>query len=302
MVKAGPASPLEVIEADLLLQLLVVPLDAPAQLCEVDEALHRGVRPDGREPELRRLRLALRPLVHEPLLVSGRRSVHVPMRCAHADGTETRALPALAPLTPGQDPARADTERGGQVVDGQGLLRASLVSLAQRSACARRARPRRRDRSCVGGPYGDRSRDRHDVLESTLRESFTERSDLAVTAIGEYHSVPNAPSLGVIELSEGDPPLRLELHLLRHTGLLSPLRVARPALRQVEPHANAHAGARARQVQAHCHLASERASACIGMRLYLPESWASNTKRREKAGVPEEVQFEPKWKISDRKS
>ncbi len=52
------------------------------------------------------------------------------------------------------------------------------------------------------------------------------------------------------------------------------------------------------QVAVSLHLASERASACIGMRLYLPESWASNTKRREKAGVPEEVQFEPKWRIS----
>jgi SRSO17 transposase len=52
------------------------------------------------------------------------------------------------------------------------------------------------------------------------------------------------------------------------------------------------------QVAVSLHLASERASACIGMTLYLPESWASDAKRREKAGVPEEVQFEPKWKIS----
>src|SRR6266540_2137087 len=108
------------------------------------------------------------------------------MRCTHADGAKTRALPALAPLTPGQDPARADTERDSQVVDGQGLLRAGPVRLAQRPARAGRARPGRRHRPCVGGPYGDRSGDRHDVLESTLRQSFPERSDLTVTAIGEY--------------------------------------------------------------------------------------------------------------------
>jgi SRSO17 transposase len=52
------------------------------------------------------------------------------------------------------------------------------------------------------------------------------------------------------------------------------------------------------QVAVSLHLASERGSACIGMRLYLPETWASDAKRRGKVGVPAEVQFEPKWKIS----
>jgi SRSO17 transposase len=52
------------------------------------------------------------------------------------------------------------------------------------------------------------------------------------------------------------------------------------------------------QVAVSLHLASEQGSACIAMRLYLPESWASDDKRRAKAGVPDDVEFEPKWKIS----
>jgi SRSO17 transposase len=36
----------------------------------------------------------------------------------------------------------------------------------------------------------------------------------------------------------------------------------------------------------------------IGLRLYLPESWASDKKRREKVGVPADVLFRKKWRIA----
>jgi len=52
------------------------------------------------------------------------------------------------------------------------------------------------------------------------------------------------------------------------------------------------------QVAVSLHLASESGSGCIGMRLYLPEQWASDEARRTKAGVPSEVVFKEKWKLS----
>lgn len=36
----------------------------------------------------------------------------------------------------------------------------------------------------------------------------------------------------------------------------------------------------------------------IGLRLYLPESWASDKKKREKVGVPDDVVFRKKWRIA----
>jgi SRSO17 transposase len=52
------------------------------------------------------------------------------------------------------------------------------------------------------------------------------------------------------------------------------------------------------QVATSLHLAGEHTSACIALRLYLPEIWANDPARRAKAGVPEEVQFQRKWEIA----
>jgi SRSO17 transposase len=53
------------------------------------------------------------------------------------------------------------------------------------------------------------------------------------------------------------------------------------------------------QVAVSLHLAGDRGSCCIGMRLYLPqEEWASDKNRRAAVGVPDEVQFRTKWEIA----
>ena len=52
------------------------------------------------------------------------------------------------------------------------------------------------------------------------------------------------------------------------------------------------------QVATSLHLASEKGSGCIGFRLYLPESWTEDRARRRKAGVPDDVVFETKWRLA----
>jgi SRSO17 transposase len=52
------------------------------------------------------------------------------------------------------------------------------------------------------------------------------------------------------------------------------------------------------QVATSLHLAGEQGSGCIGMRLYLPEDWAKDVKRRAKAGVPEDVAFQTKGELA----
>src|SRR5687768_8829504 len=52
------------------------------------------------------------------------------------------------------------------------------------------------------------------------------------------------------------------------------------------------------QVAVSLHLAGEAGSACIAMALFLPEPWANDRKRREKAGVPADVEFKTKLQIA----
>ena len=53
MMEAPPGAALVMAEADFLLEFLIVALDAPAQLGEVDQGGKRHVAIDGREPEFR---------------------------------------------------------------------------------------------------------------------------------------------------------------------------------------------------------------------------------------------------------
>ncbi len=51
------------------------------------------------------------------------------------------------------------------------------------------------------------------------------------------------------------------------------------------------------QVAPSLHVASDDSSGCIGMRLYLPEDWASDISRRRSVGIPDDVVFQRKWEI-----
>src|ERR1700687_4023624 len=62
MVEALPAAPFVVVQAHLVLQLLVVALDPPAELDQPHEIVERYRRGDVREPVLRRFLLSGRPL------------------------------------------------------------------------------------------------------------------------------------------------------------------------------------------------------------------------------------------------
>jgi SRSO17 transposase len=52
------------------------------------------------------------------------------------------------------------------------------------------------------------------------------------------------------------------------------------------------------QIAVSLHLAGERGSSCVGMQLYLPESWTSDRERCKAVGIPKDVPFQKKWEIS----
>lgn len=52
------------------------------------------------------------------------------------------------------------------------------------------------------------------------------------------------------------------------------------------------------QVATSLHVAGEKGSGCIGLRLYLPEAWTDDRGRCDAAGVPNEIAFKKKWEIA----
>lgn len=86
MMEAAPAAPLVMAEPEFLLQFLVIPLDAPAQLGEIDETLEGDVVRQRREPVFRRLFRVLGPLDQQPFFAMGL----VAMGGAHAHAGKAR--------------------------------------------------------------------------------------------------------------------------------------------------------------------------------------------------------------------
>ena len=66
MVEAAPRSTLVMAEPDLLLQVLIVAFDPPAELCKIDEVFERRRLGQGRKPVSGGLAIALRPFDQEP--------------------------------------------------------------------------------------------------------------------------------------------------------------------------------------------------------------------------------------------
>src|SRR5246127_5140698 len=80
MVKSAPASPFIMTEPELLLQVLIVALDAPAHLGHEHKLLEGRLFGGGSEKVFERLRIAIRPFNEQPFFVANGTSPIVAMR------------------------------------------------------------------------------------------------------------------------------------------------------------------------------------------------------------------------------
>src|SRR5271163_262 len=100
MVKTAPTAAFVMSEPDLLLEVLVIALDAPAQLGEIYQATKGDVLGQGREPVAGRLGFALRPLDQQPLGRMRRVPPLVVIGRPHPHPGEPRAKPIIAAFAP----------------------------------------------------------------------------------------------------------------------------------------------------------------------------------------------------------
>ena len=106
VVKASPASPFIVIEAEFLLEFLIVAFDPPAHFGGCNERGEVGIGRQGREPIFGRRAFVLRPFDEQPFFGIGLRAPVVPMRGPHAQAGKPGMqsfVDAFAPcdITPG---------------------------------------------------------------------------------------------------------------------------------------------------------------------------------------------------------
>src|SRR5712691_7893433 len=90
MMESPPAAALEMVEPELILEFLIVALDTPAQFGEADQISERRRLRQGREPILRGLRVAPRPLNQQPLVRPGLRALLIAMGGPHAQSRAAR--------------------------------------------------------------------------------------------------------------------------------------------------------------------------------------------------------------------
>src|SRR5262244_4545206 len=113
MVETAPAAALIMPKADFLLEILIVALDAPAHLGEIDQATERHLPVDGCKPVLGGLGLALRPFDEQCLFG---KTCFAPDRCsvhAHAGKARLQLLVRTFPPRDGAPGVFGQTERQG---------------------------------------------------------------------------------------------------------------------------------------------------------------------------------------------
>src|SRR4030088_983661 len=99
MMKATPAASFIVPEPDFLLELLIIALDAPAQLGGIDQIAECDAARQSREPILGRLLLALGPLDQQPFF--GRFAGPFMARCnVNSHTRKPRGQPFIAAFPP----------------------------------------------------------------------------------------------------------------------------------------------------------------------------------------------------------
>ena len=97
MMEAAPSSPFEMSEPDLLLEFLIVALDAPAQLGEIDQVAEGDIFGKGREPIFCWFGLAFRPLDQQPFFRSALGEIVITMRNSNTQAGKARGQLSAEP-------------------------------------------------------------------------------------------------------------------------------------------------------------------------------------------------------------
>jgi SRSO17 transposase len=184
-----------------------------------------------------------------------------------------------------------DLRKGGS----EGRFSAYVEGLASVIGHADRAKPLRD--YCVGlmMPVGRKSVEPMAAVTAPGRTAAQHQSLLHFVGAGRWSDERVLTKVGEMVLPQIERHGPIEAWIIDDTGFPKKGRhsvgVARQYCGQLGKQDNC-------QVAVSLSLANHEASLPVAYRLYLPEEWAGDAARREKAGVPDEIRFETKPQIA----
>src|SRR5450759_1997552 len=229
VMETAPPTPFEMSEPELLLELLIVALDAPTQLGGVDQPAEGNVCRKGREPVFGRLILAIGPLDQQPLFRPCLSEIVIAMRDPNAHASKTRGQPLGRAFPPFDRAPCALAQSESKLLDRDRLMLAVAAHQLRWSPVARPSfwrqwhRARRPDRG-VWSRAGD-------VAQSQRRDIRTQIGLGAIAGVHQDYTARKAGPTRPAQLLKRDLRLGLEADLFRHTRLAPTFAIFGPVLR-----------------------------------------------------------------------
>src|SRR5271166_3639155 len=227
-------------EPDLLLEVLIVALDPPAQLGGVDQIAEGALCRKRREPIFGRLLLALRPFDQQPFLRSVFGELAIVMRNANTHTRKARGQARGRAFSPFDRAPGVLWQAERELLDCDRPVLGVAAHARRRSPLAR---PRlRRQRPRAGRPCCGARQNAGDVSQIQSRNLRTQPAVVAIPSVQQHHAARQTDFAGPAQLIERDLRLGLEDDLLRYSRFVPTLIIRRPVLRQIQPIRHRQAG------------------------------------------------------------
>ena len=238
MVETAPAAPFVIAKAKLLLELLIIALDPPAQFGDVDQLIKGNILEHDGKPIFRRLGFALRPLDQQPFFRAwlGQLGVAMPHGSSpwakgprsHPLPCEARSEPVGAALAP-----RNGVPCSCRQAESEGLDRERLmlpVAPQQLGWSSATAAMLRWQRSRPWRPHRGVGTDTRHIAQAKSSDFRSQPSVVAVAGIHQHHTLGQPRRLRRADLPKGDLGLGLKSNCFWHMGLVSPGPILGPVL------------------------------------------------------------------------
>src|SRR4029077_16000213 len=194
VMEAPPSAPLEMPEPDFLLELLIITLDAPAQLGEVDQAIEGDVVGKGREPVFGWFALTLWPFDQQPFLRARMGTLIIAMGSTPSHTSKARNQrfsAAFPPFDRAPSPFRKPKRKR---LDANRLMSGIAAKPRRRPATARP--PLRCKRRSARRPHRRGRLNARDIGQVQGRHVGAQRTAIAIASVEQHHGAwqPGATS------------------------------------------------------------------------------------------------------------